>query len=281
MRKLKIIALSIVFFFVLSSCMSQSAIKKQAEIFTVVTSTYPIYSITGFIMQNSTSTGLANLIENQTSCMHDYSLLPKDMAKIEDSDLFLACADDVSSRIEIPNKAVVSDLEHPWMNFDDAIAMAKSIAHGLAEADWKNKTTYLENADKFTEELVNTKTIMIKKINALAENSVLSLDEAITTFANSIGLGVFENDNHSHEHEATINIARCISLIEANNISIILVSDSESRGLKTLEKELNKKGIKIQILELSTFLSGPGSTDDYFTTLNENFEKIYNELAHR
>jgi ABC-type Zn uptake system ZnuABC Zn-binding protein ZnuA len=232
-------------------------------------------------MQNSTGTELINLTsQNQGICLHNYSLLPNDMAQIEMADVFLTCGDDITSNIEIANKINAypyDDDEHPWMNFESSIPMARIIANTLAEKDWKNKTTYLENADRFVEELRNMQAIMKNKIDALPNKYVISLDPTLTTFANSLGLNVITYETDSHETDSLANIPKYITSVTEYDIKAILAQD-KTYTIKAITDEYQKRGEKIELIFLSPLLSGDNSANDYFNQINENFDKVYNAL---
>ncbi|MDE7327318.1 MAG: metal ABC transporter substrate-binding protein [Lachnospiraceae bacterium] len=55
----------------------------------IVTSFYPVYIITGNLMQGIRGVRVVNLTENHTGCLHDYQLTTKDMLLMETADLLV------------------------------------------------------------------------------------------------------------------------------------------------------------------------------------------------
>ena len=269
--------------------MSQSAINEQNQKFTVVASFYPVYAIANYIMQGSSSTELINLTSNNEGvCLHNYSLLPNDMATIENCDVFLTCGDDVTSSVDISNKVDVaqnySDMEHLWMDFDGAMSMANTIANTLADKDWKNKTTYLENANNFVEEARTQESLMKSKIDGLSQKHIISLDSALTNFANSIGLSVIGGASDTHETDSADSIATIeeyISAVEQYNINTIIVpiGTGDSQTVTMLKNELANQGYQMNVIELSSILSGNNDINDYFTQVENDFDTLYNSLS--
>lgn len=239
-------------------------------------------------MQGSTGTDLINLSSNNEGvCLHNYSLLPSDMATIDSSDVFLTCGDDITSSVEISNKVDVSqgysDPEHLWMNLDGAMSMANTIANTLAEKDWKNKTTYLENADKFVEQARTQEALIKTKVDALSQKNILSLDGALSVFASGIGLSVVGDTGDDHEVDGTVDtshVSEYIDAVDNNNINTIIVPQENANSplLSIITNELSNENRQMNVLPLSSVLSGDNSANDYFTQISNDFDNVYNAL---
>jgi len=290
MNKAKYILLSLLLIVAVSfaGCVSKTAIEEQNQKFTVVASFYPVYAIANYIMQGSVSTDLINLTNNnQGVCLHNYTLLPDDMATIEGADVFLTCGDDITSNVDVKNKVDIGSglPEHCWMNLDDANQLAQTIANTLADKDWANKTTYLENADNFSEAVKNEEASISGKVNSLSNKSVISLDDSLTVFAQGIGLSTITSSTSSEANEGDLSYVppdvadMATNAEQAGTSTIITLNVTDNDELNVITGELTDSGMTPNSVQLSAVLSGDSTPNDYFNQIDSNFNSLFSALS--
>ena len=76
----------IVSLFTLTGCAKTEV---QKENYKIVTSFYPMYIIARNITDGANNVKLVNMTEQNTGCIHDYTLTTNDMKKIENADIFI------------------------------------------------------------------------------------------------------------------------------------------------------------------------------------------------
>ena len=76
----------IVSLFTLTGCAKTEV---QKENYKIVTSFYPMYIIARNITDGANNVQLVNMTEQNTGCIHDYTLTTNDMKKIENADIFI------------------------------------------------------------------------------------------------------------------------------------------------------------------------------------------------
>ncbi len=95
MKLLKLLSLSILTLSLLG-CSNKNESLKSDKI-DIVTSFYPIYSISQEITKNSDNINLLNMTTPSTGCLHDYQLTSGDMKKLAKADLFIINGGDMES----------------------------------------------------------------------------------------------------------------------------------------------------------------------------------------
>ena len=153
---------------VLSGCASHT----DGESFLVVTSFYPLYVFTRNITEGAENVEVVNMASENTGCLHDYQLLPKDMKLLENADLFIVNGagmegflDKVTESVEeleivtaTENVELIFDEHnnpnpHTWMYIPNAITEIECIKNALSIADPDNKDTYNKNFDNYKGEI--------------------------------------------------------------------------------------------------------------------------------
>lgn len=271
-------------FMVLASC----AIKKEpaeADKFKVVSSFYPIYSITSYVIQNANNVEISNLTNDGGDCLHDYVLLPSDLAELETADAvvingqnqwkFSTNATVIDASANFSHNA---DNEHTWLSFDGAISQAKLIAQKLGELDPSNSARYMDNAFNFEEKMKERKATYSLQLAKYENKNVAIAHEGFEYFLRDLGLNVVAKTQADHDSEPTPDeIAIALASIKGSNCRILFV-DKTSSATRSIQQMLSEEGYELEIVELSTITAGDGMSDDFFKQYNDNFEKVKQAL---
>ena len=145
----------------------------------VLATTYPVYLFTTAVTGEAEGVEVSLLVNQQTSCLHDYTLSVNDMKAIERADVIvmngvgledfmsdaLAHADaaiiDCSEGIELlpaqGHEGHDHDTEydpHIWMSEENAALMLENIGNGLGEIDPERQEDYFRNSSSANDALV-------------------------------------------------------------------------------------------------------------------------------
>ena len=166
----KILAGACLFGLLLSAC-TPAAEPGDDGTLHILATTYPVYLFTTAVTEGAEDVEVSLLVNQPTSCLHDYTLTVSDMRAIEKADVLvmngagledfmgdaLAASDaaviDCSEGIELlpalGHEGHDHDTEydpHIWMCEESALVMMNNILHGLGALDEKNLDCYRENA---------------------------------------------------------------------------------------------------------------------------------------
>ena len=154
----------IVSLFTLTGCAKTEV---QKENYKIVTSFYPMYIIARNITDGANNVQLVNMTEQNTGCIHDYTLTTNDMKKIENADIFIQNGLGLEIFMDkiftiYPNlkvldasiniKNVIKEDEvnpHVWTSIENYINQVKEISQVLIQQNSENKQIYEENTEKY------------------------------------------------------------------------------------------------------------------------------------
>ena len=165
----KILAGACLFGLLLSAC-TPAAEPGDDGTLHILATTYPVYLFTTAVTEGAEDVEVSLLVNQPTSCLHDYTLTVSDMRAIEKADVLvmngagledfmgdaLAASDaaviDCSEGIELlpalGHEGHDHDTEydpHIWMCEESALVMMNNILHGLGALDEKNLDFALDN----------------------------------------------------------------------------------------------------------------------------------------
>lgn len=303
-RKMFPIVLALILSVALSGCRNVAEQKTGKKI---VTSFYPMYIFTKNITKG-TDAEVINMTAPQTGCLHDYQLLPKDIKKLEKSDIFIINGGGTESFMQkiydnnknlrvitasdgIPlleeheehghfhdeNEEVGGHLHnsHVWTYIPNAISEIKNITEGLCAADYKNAGIYRENSEKYIEKLENLHSVFEEKTAELKSRRIIVTGDAFEYLADGYGFeiaGVLETE---HNSAPSANELKNICDIAAKgDIPLFKTPDAPENAVNTISRET-----KCPIYELDPFFSGNSERlDAYENAMNKNLNTLCNAL---
>ena len=249
----------------------------------IVTSFYPIYIMAQNITDGIESIELTNMTDINVGCLHDYTLQPADLKKIEKADIFIENGLGIENfndkiinsykNLEIINSteninALEDDNElngHTWTSISNYIEQVDHITIKLKEKNPENRDLYEKNAGKYKKKLLELK----KK-----GKKALVLNESFAYLLNDLKLDTIEI--HTDHEESTISaekLKKTINEIKENNINIIIIDkDDNEKNAETIKNETGAK-----IYKLNSCLNGKLDKDSYINAMNENLE-VFREM---
>ena len=167
----KLLAPLCAFGLLLSACGQPAASQPQDEnILHIVATTYPVYLFTTAVTEGAEGVEVSLLVNQQTSCLHDYTLTVADMKAIEGADVIVmngaGLEDFMDDALSTSSAQVIDCSEgmdllpaqgheghdhdaeydpHIWMDATYASLMLSQISQSLTELDSANGDLYAQN----------------------------------------------------------------------------------------------------------------------------------------
>ncbi|HOO25071.1 MAG TPA: zinc ABC transporter substrate-binding protein [Clostridiales bacterium] len=294
MRKVKILLSMVLIVFLLAACGPQNKITptqthpESGEVFTIVTSFYPIYVSAINITKGIKGVNVINMTKPQTGCLHDYQMTPQDLVTLEKADVFVvngagmeAFLDDVIARqknLKIIEASDGIDLlkdesgepnPHVWVSVKNAAKQVNNIAQGLAKSNPENASSYLANASAYTARLENLGEQMHRELDMIENRDIITFHEAFPYFAQEFDLNIVAVVEREPGVAPTpTELEETIKIVKEAGVKALFAEPQYSSGAaETIAKET---GTKVYTLD-------PGVTGNADETAYEGYINIMTE----
>ena len=280
----------------------------------LVTTTYPLYLFASEVTRGAEDVTVSLLVNQDVSCLHDYTLTVQDMKLLEQADVLIqngagldSFVADTLASLPQENRAAVIDCSqsvqllplaqehdhededeahegedehhgdfdpHYWMDPSQAAEALQGIADALGDLDPDNRSLYSENATVATDTLVTAHTSMQTRLEPLVARELITFHDGFQYFAKAFDFTILMSIEEEEGREAS---AQVISET-ANLIS--------SYGLPAIFTEVNSSDATAQasaretgvaVYPLSMMMSGPTESpgiQSYIDILNQNIDTI-------
>ncbi|WP_176541017.1 MULTISPECIES: metal ABC transporter substrate-binding protein [unclassified Bacillus (in: firmicutes)] len=269
----------------------------------IVTTFYPMYYFAQKVAGSSANVEL--LIPNGVE-PHDWEPTANDMAKIQDSDLFIynsryfeTWTEKVFKSINDPNLKVIEasngielmdalDSEeednhehtsskdpHVWLSPVLAQKEVDNIAKALEQADPKNKDKFQKNAAALNSELTDLDSLYKETIDKAKKKEFVTQHAAFGYLAKQYGLTQIPIAGLSPDVEPTLGkLAELTDLTKKKNVKIIYFEElTSSKVADTLAKEIGAKTEVLNPLEGLTKKEQEKGLD-YIDVMKNNLESL-------
>lgn len=258
--------------------------------FKIVTSFYPMYIIALNITDGAENIKLENMADVSVGCLHEYTLVTKDLVKLENADVFIQNGlgvelfmdkvisnypniNIIDSSVNVQDENVMHEDDeengHIWLNIDNYITQVQTISEGLCTLDSKNVDIYRKNTDEY-----------IKKLEKLKEEydsfeftnkTVISFNEAFEYLLDYLNIETIEIKAEGEESTMSAKtLSEIIDKANEENITTILLDKNDNtRDAKIIENETN-----CTIQNLNSGLYGNFEKDAYINQMHENLQKL-------
>lgn len=229
---------------------------------------------------------------------HDFEPKPKDVAALNESNLFVYNGLDMEHWTEDTLKTINSNVTiveasknaellelkngsddhehgkydpHIWLSLKEAKVMAKNIMEGLIKIDSKNEDYYVENFNDFTKKADELLSEYEKKFDSVKNKNFVTGHEAFAYLCRDFNLTQKSVAGVFNEGEATsVKLKETIDYCKENNIKTIFMEQgASSKVTDTISKETGASVEEINTLEIE---------GTYMDTMKNNLEKIYSGL---
>ena len=283
-KKLLLIILSVLTVILVSGCTKKEENNGNIKI---VTSFYPIYIMSENIIDGAQNVELSNMTDSYAGCIHDYTLKPADLKKIETANIFIENGlglENFNDKLINSNKnldivnssANINGLEdegelngHVWTSLSNYIIQIKEITKNLKEKDPENSEVYQRNSDEYQKKILDLKKKYDDELQGLEGKKAVVLNESFAYLLNDLKMETIEI--HTDHEESTISAERLketINEMKENDINIIIIDKNDNeKNAETLKKETGAK-----IYKLDSCLTGNLDKNSYINSMNENLE---------
>ena len=262
---------------------------------TIAATTLPVYEFTSYLCQE-TNLQVVQLITEEVSCLHDYTLQVKQMRTVEQAELvvmsgaglddFLDDALQTSQSILDASKGIdlhrsSSDHEHEghthsedphiWLSPEIARQMAHNICDGLIEKYPQHSQKFLNNLAlldlKFAELIQYSDT----ELTTLSSRELITFHDGFTYMANAFDLTILHAiEEESGSEASAAELIELVDIVTAHGVNAIFAEKNGSRAAASVIAA--ETGTTIYELDMA--LSG----DSYFTAMYHNIDTLKEAL---
>lgn len=298
--KKTILALLLSGLMLLSGCAAgQPSRTTQAE-FQAAATTYPVYLMAQAVTEGVEGVSVSLVIDQEVSCLHNYTLTMQDMRSVEQADVLLIngmgledflddvlenrtlidCSQGITPREpeedDGHNHGLESDHSHEtdphiWMDPRNAAVMAQNIAQGLAELDPDHAEAYLANAKAAAQELTEFREEMLELLDG-GHYDLITFHDGFGYFADSFGMHLLAAVEEEEGSEASAKtIVEITHLVEENHLPAVF---TEVNGSDATAKAICRE-CGIESYPLNMCMSGDGGgLEAYEAVIRQNIETI-------
>lgn len=271
-----------------------SAPAADASTTTIACTTYPVYLLAQAVTQGVDGVEPVLVINQQISCLHNYTLTMNDMKAIENSDLLAINGADMEEFLEdvlesrdyldcsegldlLFNEEEGEDDAHIWLDPERAAGMAANLAAGLSEADPDHAGIYQANAEAVQQELSAFRAELFASLSSLSCRALITFHDGFRYFAEAFGLEIVASVEEEEGSEASARrINELVELIDQYHLPAVFteVNGSEATAIALAEE----RGIGVYALDLGmssqNVPEGLNGLDAYEWILRQNVETI-------
>lgn len=219
----------------------------------VACTTYPVYLLAQAVTQGVDSLELSLVIDQQISCLHNYSLTMDDMKAVEAADVIAINGADMEDFLEdvLEGRQVLdcsasldllwNDEEqeydpHFWLDPDNAALMAKNLADGLAELDPDNAGVYTANTEEIQLELADFHQTQRERLKDLQPRELITFHDGFEYFAQAFDLEIAASVEEEEGSEASAQrIKELLEIVDEYDLPAVFTEsngpDSAARAL--------------------------------------------------
>lgn len=293
MRKKTGLIVAVCLALLLSGCAPTAATVKDDQL-TIVSSFLPMYIFTANLIDGVEGVTLTNMAAPDIGCLHDYQLLPTDMAKLESADIFVFNGADMESfltEIAARNSDVItieaaqgisllpmpdgSDNPHVWLSIPLAIAEVRNISLGLQAADPAHQAQYKANETAYVARLEALDLRYRTELAAITRREIITFHEAFPYLAAEYSLTIAAVIEREPGSEPTaFELASTIDLIREKKITSLFAEPQySSRIAETIAAET---GATIYLLD--PVVTGAADALTYEQKMAENLDVLLQAL---
>ena len=263
----------------------------------ILATTYPVYLFTTAVTEGVEGVEVTRLIQEEISCLHDYTLTVNDMKAIEAADVIvmngvgledfmsdaLATSDapviDCSEGVELleamGHEGHDHDTEydpHIWMDEGNVSVMLENITKALSDLDPDHGETYEVNRAAADAALGYD----ADKLSQLSGKPLITFHDGFQYFAQATGLDLLKAIEEEEGAEASAaEIKEIVGLIGEYDIPAIF---TEKNGSDATAQAISRE-TGCGVAQLDLVMSGDGSgIQPYVDAMNQNIDTILEAL---
>ena len=267
----------------LSGCGNATAETDSGDTLLLAT-TQPMYELTEQIIAGATGITVQALIQDQVSCLHDYTITTDQMKKIERADLVLLSGagledfmvsslsgKDASDVIDSSEGIeLLEDDPHIWLDPRRYVQQGENIVEALSER-------YPEQADLFEKNMQNYKDTLLEQYQnnwypaaqSLSCKELITFHDGFAYFADAYGLTILAAIEEEEGAEpSAAELKKIVELTEAHEIPMIFTE--KNGATNAAEIVAQETGVKTGVLDLGM----SGGESSYASVMDANLDAL-------
>lgn len=269
----------------------------------ILCTTYPVYLFTTAATRGVDEVEVELLVNQQTACLHDYTLTVEDMRAIERADVIVmngaGLEDFMTDALAQSNAQVIDCSEgigllpaldhhhhegedesehevdpHYWMDPANAQVMLENIAHGLAPALGVDGETVQDNCRVAVGQLSEAADVWQ---GVSLDKGFITFHDGFQYFASAFGLDLLKSIEEEEGAEASAKeLKEIIELVRKYDIPAIFVEENGSR--RSADVIARETGCKVYKLDM--IMSGDGQgVEPYIQAMEQNLAAVKEALG--
>lgn len=276
----------------LSACGQPAASQPQDEgTLHIVATTYPVYLFTTAVTEGAEGVEVSLLVNQQTSCLHDYTLTVSDMKAIEGADVIVMTGagledfmDDALSASDaqvincsegidlLPAQGHDHDAEydpHIWMDPANAQVMLGTIADQLGQITGQDLQARCTEVQQQVEQASQQ---WKEQLTTLSDPKLITFHDGFQYFSRSFGLELLKAIEEEEGSEASAQeIKEIVSLVEQYHLPAIF---TEVNGSESTAQAISRES-GCGVYQLNMIMSGDGTgIQPYLDAMQNNIDTI-------
>ena len=272
----------------LSACGAPAA-PAQDDTLHVLATTYPVYLFTTAVTEGVEGVEVSLLVNQQTSCLHDYTLTVGDMKAIERADVIVRNGAGLEDFMDDAlaaqgHEGHDHDTEydpHIWMDPSYVQGMLSAISMGLGELvygdDWASHGEFHTGQLAAKDMLEQARQRWQEQMEPLQGNGLITFHDGFRYFAQAFGLDLLKAIEEEEGSEASAaEIKEIVSLVEEYDIPAIFTEVNGSDA--TAQAIARETGCEVYALDM--IMSGDGTgMQPYLDAMQKNLDTIVEALG--
>lgn len=267
----------------ISGCGSSTAETDSGDTLLLAT-TQPMYELTEQIIAGATGITVQPLIQDQVSCLHDYTITTDQMKKIERADLvilsgagledFMASslsgkdtADVIDSSEGI---ALLGDDPHIWLDPRRYVQQGENITEALSERYPDDAELFRKNMQSYADALMDRyQNDWYPAAQGLSCKELITFHDGFAYFADAYGLTILAAIEEEEGAEpSAAELKEIVELTEAHKIPMIFTE--KNGATNAAEIVAQETGVKTGVLDLGM----SGGENSYASVMDANLEAL-------
>ncbi len=284
------------FLFIISILFLLTACQENKTDCQIATTTLPVYEFTSHLC-TGTNLKVGQLVTQNVSCLHDYTLQSSQMRMIEGADTIIVSGvglesflqDALTSKGNVIDASVNIDLlcgdehdhshshshhedPHIWLSPKNAKIMAENICNALSIEYPQYSAIFSNNLQSLTEELNTLDAYGSENLSNLTCRELITFHDGFSYFAEAFDLTIIKAVEEESGSEASASeLKEIIKMIKDHNLPAIFTETNGSNSsAKTICAETD-----IQLYCLDMAMSG----NSYFESMYHNIDTIKEALG--
>lgn len=257
----------------------------------IAATTLPVYNFTQAICKD-TGLQVVRLIDQEVSCLHDYTMQISQMQALESAELVVLSGAGLEDFLEIPQGKNVVDASvgvplldahcnheehhheadaHIWLSPENAMVMAENICAGLSEQYPQYAAVFAVNLENLLLGLESLDTYAETALSQVSGRELITFHDGFSYLADCYGLTILEAiEEESGSEASAAELIELISLVEEHDLSAIF---TEKNGSVSAAEIISREtGAKIYTLDMA--MAG----NSYFEAMYHNIDTLKEAL---